>query len=318
MYKNKNKIIFGIIILLIIALGICVTVDFTKSDSNKKSRDIDVIDIECDDDNCEKEVKPKDKKEDNSKKDNTDNSTNNNSSSNTNTNINGNNSTVPGNGDGTSSGTGSGTSPGSESSSTSGDGSSSTTPVEDEDFTVSDNYQVWKQQTDLNIFNVNSVSPGDNGTYEFMINNNTSKNVKYNLVFDEENEYNINLRYKLKRNNKYIAGESDWVKYNDLNLGEKVLNSRKNDIYTIEWKWVDAANDTTVGRTPDAKYRFKINIKAMETGEIDTSGSDEFNPYTGDNIMYYVELALLLSIILLLLIIIKDRQKDEYEGTKCN
>ena len=308
MYKNKNKIISGLIILLILALGICITIDFTKSDSNKKSRDIDVIDIDCDDDNCEEEVIPKnkdeDKKEDNSKQDNTDNSSNNNNNSNSN------NGNIPGN-----SGNGEGTRANTD---IGGDDSSSTTPIEDGDFTVSDNYQVWKQQTEIKIFNVDKVSPGDYGSYDFMINNNTSKNVKYNIVFSEENEYNVNLRYKLKRNNEYIAGSSDWVRYNDLNLGEKVLNSRKNDVYTIEWKWVDADNDTAVGRTPGAKYRLNIHIKAIETGEIDTSGSDEFNPYTGDNIMYYVEIALLLSIILLLLIIIKDRQKDEYEGTKYN
>ena len=111
----------------------------------------------------------------------------------------------------------------------------------------------------------------------------------------------------------YISPSSfEWVRYSNLNLGEKVLNSRKNDSYTIEWKWVDSDNDTQVGRTKNAKYKLDISIKALETDEFDrnASASAIFNPDTGDKILYFIELAILSAIALILLIILKRRQKD--------
>lgn len=322
MNKNKNKVIYAIIILLIISLGVCISIDFTKSvGKNKKNNNVDILNIDCNDENCKKEVKPKNK--DNSKTDKKDDTTTN---INTNTNTNTNNNSIDSSiNNGGTNGNESGTSTGQTDNSTTtnndgGNTSSSTTPEEQGDLVVRDSYQTWSQQTNIKIFNVEKIAPGDSGSYDFMINNNTKKNVKYSVTFDEENEYNINLRYKLKRNNEYIAGSSsEWVKFTDLNVINKVLNDKNNDSYTLEWKWVDAENDTTVGRTPEAKYRFNVYISALETDEFDknASSSVSFNPFTGDNVLYYVELVILFTIILLLLII-KDRQKDEYEGSKYN
>lgn len=326
MNKNKNKIIYVIIILLIIALGVCISIDFTKSvGKNKKNNNVDILNIDCNDENCKKEVKPKNK--DNSKTDKEDTTT---ANEDTNTNNNSTNSSINnggtnGNGEGGSStnGSGNGTSTGQAGNSTTTNNdventSSSTTPEEQGDLVVRDSYQTWSQKTNIKIFNVDKIAPGDSGSYDFMINNNTNKNVKYNVTFDEENEYNINLRYKLKRNNEYIAGSSsEWVKFTDLNVINKILNNKNNDTYTLEWKWVDAENDTTVGRTPGAYYKLNIHISALETDEFDKNASASVNPFTGDNVLYYIELAILLSIILLLLII-KYRQKDEYESSKCN
>lgn len=345
---NKEKKFYIVIVALIIALGVCISIDFTKN-AKKKNNNADILNIDCNDENCEKETKIKEKDDkktndnDNTKKDNNS-SDSSNSEPNT---IEGNGSesgsgtgsdnssstgTGTGTGNGSSStnepGTDNGNGTGSESESNSGSGSdpvndkegnnsssdngtTNETPKEQEDFIVSDSYQVWKQQTSLNIFNVEQIAPGDKGSYDFLINNNTSKNVKYNITFDEINEYNVNMLYKLKRNNNYVAGSStEWVHFNELNLGDKVLNSRNNDSYTIEWKWVDSDNDTTVGRTEGAKYTLNISIKAAETDEFDVNASATFNPNTGDKILYYIELALLAAIILVLLIIIKRRQKD--------
>lgn len=178
------------------------------------------------------------------------------------------------------------------------------------DFEINDKQHVWSKTTEIKIFDKDKVSPGDTGEYEFTINNNTIGNVKYKIEFNEINKYKVNMMYKLSRNNEFIAGnEDEWVYYDKLNVEEKVLNKKNNDVYKIEWKWVDADNDTQVGRTKGANYTIKVLVKAEETQEVDKSANWWNNPRTGDNIVYAIIVAILSSIILILLIILK-RQKD--------
>lgn len=323
---KKNKKLFTAVIVLLIALGVCISISFTRSIDKKKKGNQDIINIECNDKNCEKETKKKDKKNDNNNSSINNPKTGDNKNEIDNTNSN-NSNTVNVDGNGTSQSIGENNNNQSSNTTTDNTTSNSNNPPvdenaaeeitddekEDDDFIVSDSYQTWGQETELKIFNVDKIVPGDSGSYDFLINNNTSKNVKYTIILNETNEYNVNMLYKLKRNGEYIAGSSfEWVRYSNLNLGEKVLNSRKNDSYTIEWKWVDSDNDTQVGRTKNARYKIDISIKALETDEFDrnASASAIFNPDTGDKILYFIELAILSAIALILLIILKRRQKD--------
>lgn len=290
---KENKKSFIIITIILIALAVCISINFTIK-KNKHINDDNVINIECDGENCDKEVVPKDDQNDNTQKDD-------NSSNNSNKSING-NASIKGKTDKNNN---------SADSTDSADNSSEETiPDNKGELTIGDKDQVWTNDKELKIFNIKEIAPGDSGNYDFYVNNNTDSNVMYKIVFAEDNLYNVNLLYKLKRNGKYISGsESEWVKYDKLNIENKVLNSKYNDYYAIEWKWVDTDNDTRVGRTPDAKYRLKVTVKAAETEEFDKSASASFSPYTGDKILLYIELALL-SAIILILIIIKRRQKD--------
>ena len=323
---KKNKKLFTTVIVLLIALGVCISISFTRSIDKKKKGNQDIINIECNDKNCEKETKKKDKKNNNNKSSINNPKTGDNKNEIDNTNSN-NSNTVNVDGNGTSQSIGENNNNQSSNTTTDNTTNNSNNPPvdenaaeeitdaekEDDDFIVSDSYQTWGQETELKIFNVDKIAPGDSGSYDFLINNNTSKNVKYTIILNETNEYNVNMLYKLKRNGEYIAGSSfEWVRYSKLNLGAKVLNSRKNDSYTIEWKWVDSDNDTQVGRTKNARYKLDISIKALETDEFDrnASASAIFNPDTGDKILYFIELAILSAIALILLIILKRRQKD--------
>mgnify|MGYP000852029620 CR=1 FL=1 len=174
---------------------------------------------------------------------------------------------------------------------------------------VNDNDKTWSNNTEIHIFNVSQIAPGDGSTYEFIVNNNTQGNVKYSITFNEKNVVNVNMLYKLKRNDEYIAGdETTWVKYNELNLTDRILNQYTMDTYNIEWKWIDAENDTAVGRTKGAKYGLNVKVDAFSTTEYDRYSNATLNPDTGDKIIHYIEIALL-SLIALILLIIKRRQK---------
>lgn len=328
---KKNKKLYIIIIVLLIALGICISISFTRSISKNKTdnKDKDIINIDCNDENCEKETKEKDKTKDdnNSSVDNPQTGDNNkNEAENTGSN---NSDAVIVDGNSTSRGLEKNnnnqsnnliTNETKDASNNSNNrtidenNTSETTgnEINDKNFVVSDSYQIWKQNTELKMFDVDFLAPGASGSYDFIINNNTGENVEYNIEFSERNASNANLMYKLKRNNEYIAGNDlEWKYYSDLNINNKVLNSTKNDSYTIEWKWVDSDHDTAAGRYNNATYGLSISVYAEDTDKIDTTTGSRasFNPDTGDKILYYIELAILSSIILVLLII-KKRQKD--------
>lgn len=147
-------------------------------------------------------------------------------------------------------------------------------PEIEDDFIVSDNEKVkWQDDIDLNIFEDSTsiskvrgkIAPESKGTYKFIVNNGTQYNLKYSISFAETNQYNMNMKFKLKKGNTYIIDH--YVSYNQLSVENATLNSRSSDTYYLEWKWVgdDDDNDTQIGKNAksnDIKYGLKIEIEA--------------------------------------------------------
>ena len=171
------------------------------------------------------------------------------------------------------------------------------------DFSVTDAIEDWSNQAALKIFDVSKISPHDNGSYDFIVNNNTNRFIKYILKLDEINEFNANISYRLKRNGVYVVGnENTYLRCDDLNIPEVSIESGKKDLYTLEWKWVEAPNDAEVGYAASkttATYSLKLSIKYYEPGINDT----QENPNTGDKIMIYIGVAIVSLLILIVTII---------------
>ena len=113
------------------------------------------------------------------------------------------------------------------------------------------------------------IAPGVSGTYEFDVINNRKSKVKYKINTSNTNNSNINMEYRLKRDNEYVIGnESTWVKINNLNLTNVLLNSKSTHSYTLEWRWPYEGGidniDTEIGETDGAKYELKITVYAEE------------------------------------------------------
>lgn len=138
-------------------------------------------------------------------------------------------------------------------------------------FRVLEGTQEWSNLKELSIFN-NSyfqdksiIAPGVSGNYSFTVENYSDTKIKYNIRFMEENNYNINMVYKLKLNGSYIVGsENQWVKYKDLCKDGLIVNNHTNDLFTIEWKWEDNYNDTIIGETEGADYKLKVQLNAED------------------------------------------------------
>ena len=138
------------------------------------------------------------------------------------------------------------------------------------EFYVDDSNVRWSDETELKIFvdslyNVpGKIAPESSNTYKFVLHNKTSYNLKYNISFIETNPYNMNMKYKLKKNGSYIV--SNYVSYDQLNLTGALLNSKENDTFDLEWKWVSSDNDTAAGKA-EANYKLKINVEAESVDE---------------------------------------------------
>jgi len=141
-----------------------------------------------------------------------------------------------------------------------------------DNFNIEDNKGlVWNSTNDLNIFAnpmyemKEKIAPESTNFYQFVVRNNTIYNVNYNIDFSEKNDMNINMKYRLIKNEQYIAGnEEKWVDYNELDLKQIYIKSKSSDTYYLEWKWFSSDNDTLIGESGNVSYSLKIDIKAEQ------------------------------------------------------
>lgn len=140
--------------------------------------------------------------------------------------------------------------------------------IDSKEVIVYDDEKQYTHNTQLNIFTHKSyytvndlIAPGDKNSYQFVIRNNNYSSIKYSLEMFEENNYNINMKYRLKLNGEYVVGsDSTYCDVSQLNKYNMTLDSKKYDVYTLDWKWFDGDNDTKVGTSIDANYKLNLKI----------------------------------------------------------
>ena len=123
-------------------------------------------------------------------------------------------------------------------------------------------------QQNLDIFNnavyqyTNKIAPGVSNTYHFVVHNSSKMNLKYYVEMYENSEYQVNLRYRLKRNNNYVVGnDNNWVTADELKTAFQNINDSSSDSYSLDWKWFDHDDvvDTKAGKNMTSLY--KLNIR---------------------------------------------------------
>ena len=130
----------------------------------------------------------------------------------------------------------------------------------------------WNELAELNIFKrstshitQNKIAPGAESSYTFTVENYADTDMLYNIEYLEENPYNINMKYKLKLNGNYVAGNDEtWVQINQLNQSDLKIKSNTADVFELDWKWIDAENDTEIGKTEGANYKLNIKVEAEQ------------------------------------------------------
>lgn len=110
------------------------------------------------------------------------------------------------------------------------------------------------------------IYPSIQNTYYFEISNTLDFNTICEVSFNEKNKENIPIKYRLKENGKYIRGdEKTYIPYDELNF-TNIVNSKSENKYELEWKWVEGSNDNYYGDVNKTiTYEIELTVKA--TGE---------------------------------------------------
>lgn len=123
-------------------------------------------------------------------------------------------------------------------------------PDRSNQFTIKfyDNQTEWEDGKKIGIF-PSTIQPGSEGNYSFSIKNTENVEVEYYFsiseVYNQQIITNFPMKYRLKINNLYVGDSKEWLDGSKLKFDQLIISSRSKDIFTLEWKWPYAANDTT-------------------------------------------------------------------------
>lgn len=113
------------------------------------------------------------------------------------------------------------------------------------------------------------IAPGSSNTYNFVVHNSSNISLRYYIEMYEESEYDVNLKYRLKRANEYVVGnDSTWVNADQLKTAFKDIGISSSDSYSLDWKWeyedgVDD-KDTIAGEQMRSEYKLNIRVHFEE------------------------------------------------------
>ena len=113
------------------------------------------------------------------------------------------------------------------------------------------------------------IAPGVSNTYHFVVHNSSNIPLQYYIEMYEESEYDVNLKYRLKRENQYVVGDdSTWVTADQLKTAFKNIGISSSDSYSLDWKWeyedgVDD-KDTLAGEKMTSDYKLNIRVHFEE------------------------------------------------------
>ena len=247
--KDMRDIIIKIVLIIIIILLLIHNCSLLKKKGKEKvpSGNVNIIEIICEDDNkCD--VNPDENKKDTVTADSQTETSNGKRESTGNTEKSNRNTTS-----------------GTSSSTTNDTANNVEEDDEKEEVTIFDSDVKWMDTTQLKIFTDSvyrlegKIAPESSNTYQFVVKNSTKYKLNYNISFIETNPHHINMKYKLKKNDTYLVDH--YVSFDELNVSEQILNSKTNDTFYLEWKWISSDNDTEVGNI-QANYALKIEVKA--------------------------------------------------------
>lgn len=138
------------------------------------------------------------------------------------------------------------------------------------DFIVRDNYSIWNSKR-LRIFTnqayqyTSMIAPNLSNSYDFVIKNNSKYDLYVDIYMEEDNPFNINMKYKLRGNNNYLVGSKDkYVDVSKLSQRNILIKANSSKEYSLDWKWIDSDNDTEIGENINSNYKLSINIGANQ------------------------------------------------------
>ncbi|MBO4988805.1 MAG: hypothetical protein J6D37_00590 [Clostridia bacterium] len=137
-------------------------------------------------------------------------------------------------------------------------------------FVTEDDGPEWRDDELIRVFengvyNESKIHPGMEGVYKFRFENRNENRLNYELAFAEENDFSLNMGYRLRMDNVYVLGDAEtYLSIEEMNLEDVIIAANSSVIYTLEWKWIDGSNDTFAGMN-NATYTLHITFHAQTT-----------------------------------------------------
>lgn len=113
------------------------------------------------------------------------------------------------------------------------------------------------------------IMPGKKGVYYFTIHNTNYFDIECDLNFDEINDWNIALRYRLRKDAfTYIVGSAKhYVTVNELETENITVPARSYVTFALDWYWdenVSDEYDTIAGMDERSRYTIYVEIISEE------------------------------------------------------
>ena len=124
----------------------------------------------------------------------------------------------------------------------------------------------WSEMEDIPLFygdgSYDEIVPGMSGSYRFLLVNENEHALRFGFEFDEENEYGIDLCFRLKRDGAYVRGEEDYISPAELGFENFTIEGQSESLFEVEWYWRDNDPVDTFAGENEAIYRLLIEFRA--------------------------------------------------------
>ena len=139
------------------------------------------------------------------------------------------------------------------------------TDVEGTDWKYIENLPIFEND----YFDREAILPGMRGEYRFILENCNDYALTYAIACTEENDFDIDIRYRLMRDGHHLAGEEGYEETEALNFEELTIEANSSAFFVLEWYWADDDPIDTEAGENGAEYTFTFAVEAarLDRGE---------------------------------------------------
>lgn len=121
----------------------------------------------------------------------------------------------------------------------------------------------WTYNAEIDIFghpnnhHEKIIYPGKSDTYYFYIENTNNYDITCDILFNDINKENINMKFRLRISDAYFP-DSPWLELEQINIYNMTISKRSKVLCAIDWIWEDSDRDTEIGEKGLATYTLDI------------------------------------------------------------
>ncbi len=135
-------------------------------------------------------------------------------------------------------------------------------------FVATEDGESWEDEETLPVFSNEAFGdavgvPGMQGSYRFIFENRNEDTLVYSLTFSEENEYGIEMVYRLKRDGAYVSGADGWLSAEELLTEGLTIEPNSSTLFELQWYWRDNDEADTAAGENGAVYTLHILLSAQ-------------------------------------------------------